>query len=202
MDSLPVNILDLIILAVLAISGLIGLARGFVKEVLSLAAWIGAAWVTLTFYDQAKAYVETQLTDPLVISVVAGGGLFIAALVVLMIIAKVLSSGIQKVSLLGPIDRVLGLGFGLLRGALVLGLAYLLTMQLVDDSQHEPDWIADSKLLEHVATAASVLEALIPQRVGEAQELLERSQDTLEGTGYTPDINRQIPDLIERQPPE
>ncbi len=202
MNDLPVNILDIVIIAILALSALVGLARGFVKEVLSVAAWIGAAWVTLTFYADAKAYVATQLEDPFFVSAAAGGGLFIVSLVILMIIARLLASGIKKASILGPLDRTLGLGFGFLRGAVFLGLAYLLTLQLITDSQYEPDWLTQSKLMPYVERAGVILESLIPARVGEARELIENPQDTLEGTGYTPDVNRQIQDLIESRTPE
>lgn len=202
MDNLPMNIVDLVVVVVLVLSALAGLMRGFVREVLSLAAWVGAAWVALTFYADAEAYVSQYLENKLAISVVAGGSLFVVALIVLMLVARLLASGIKKTALLGPLDRTLGLGFGLLRGAVVLGLAYLLTVQLATETDREPEWVAGSKLLPYVKVAGQVLESLAPARVGRAREVLQRPQDILEGTGYTPEINRQIPNLIESQPSE
>ena len=65
MEDIPINVLDIVILVVIGLSAIVGLARGLVRETLSLGAWIGAGWLTLTFVPDIKAgtlgYIESDL---------------------------------------------------------------------------------------------------------------------------------------------
>ena len=168
MDS--INTLDIVILATVAISAVVGLFRGFVREVLSLVAWAGAAWISLTFHEPAKHLVRGVINDPQWAGIIAGAGLFILSLIVLMLIAGYLSRGVKRASMLGPADRTLGLVFGVLRGVVVLALTYLgvvNTLQLYrEPGQAEdrmPVWVETSRLLPHVRAAASLVERLAPK---------------------------------------
>jgi membrane protein required for colicin V production len=165
-----INTLDIVILAVVGISAIVGLFRGFVREVLSLAAWAGAAWIALTFHEPAKALVLRVIDDPQWAGILAGAGLFILALILFMVIAGFLSRGVKRTTMLGPADRTLGLVFGVLRGVVVLALSYLgvvntleLYRQPGEGDDRLPVWVETSRLLPHVRAAASLVERLAPK---------------------------------------
>ncbi len=122
---------DIAILAGLAVSGLIGLLRGFVREVLGIAAWVGAGIVAFWAHPWVLARVaphlapHSALADPL-----AYGLAFVLALAILLILTHLISRGVHRVGL-GGLDRMLGLVFGLARGVAVVVVAYMLAQMLV-----------------------------------------------------------------------
>lgn len=124
------NLVDLAVLAVLALSALAGLARGLVREVLSLAAWVGAGWIAFRYAPAALPGVREYVTDPSFADAVAYGVVFVVALIVLSVIASVVSRTV-RVSALGGLDRTLGLVFGLARGAVIVIAAYVVGGMLV-----------------------------------------------------------------------
>jgi membrane protein required for colicin V production len=164
-----INTLDIVILAVVGISAIVGLFRGLVREVLSLAAWAGAAWIALTFHAPAKDMVKGIIDDPQWAGILAGAGLFVISLIIFMLIAGYLSCGVKRASMLGPANRTLGLVFGVLRGAVVLAMAYLGVVNTLgmyrepgDPEDRAPAWVETSRLLPHVRAAASLVERLAP----------------------------------------
>ena len=119
------NSFDLAVLGVIALSAVFAFARGFVRESLSIVAWVGAALITLSGFNQVYAIVAHFVTTPLLADLVAGAGLFVISLIVLTILTGFLARFVQS-SALSPIDRTLGLIFGLARGAFLVSLAYLM----------------------------------------------------------------------------
>jgi membrane protein required for colicin V production len=117
---------DAVILGVLVISGLLAFMRGFVHEVLGLAAWIGAAalavWANPRILPTFQHWLHNQpgLAQP-----VAFGVVFLATLIVLLIICHAIGRAVRR-SALGGLDRTLGLLFGLARGAALVVLAYII----------------------------------------------------------------------------
>ncbi len=178
-----INTLDIIIVAVVGLSAIIGMYRGLVREILSLAAWIGAGWIALTLYDPAKDLVKRWVDDPQWAGIVAGAGLFILALVALLIIAGYLSRNTKRASLLGPANRMLGVIFGILRGGVVVALVYIATVHVMDlyeeegaDQKENPKWVETSRLLPHVRAAAGAIERLVPEKMRPAPK--EKRQDS------------------------
>ena len=116
---------DAIALAVLAISALAGLVRGLVREVLGLAAWVIAAWGAVQLYPALAPTTHGWFSDPTTGDILAYAIGFIVLLILFSVLANLGARFIQF-SALGGLDRILGLLFGLLRGAAVLVLAYIL----------------------------------------------------------------------------
>ncbi len=164
--------LDIVIVAVVGLSAIIGMYRGLVREILSLAAWIGAGWIALTLYEPAKELIKRWIDDPQWAGVVAGAGLFVLALVALLIIAGYLSRNTKRASLLGPANRMLGVIFGILRGGVVVALVYIAAVHITGlyedegaDEKANPKWVESSRLLPHVRAAAQVIERLVPEKM-------------------------------------
>src|SRR5579864_2769620 len=108
------NPLDLGVIAVIVLSAIFAFARGFVREALSIVAWVGAAAITLYGFNLVYAQVDPHVHNPLLSQVIAGFGLFVVSLVVLTIITGFLARMVRAISL-SPIDRTLGFIFGLAR---------------------------------------------------------------------------------------
>ncbi len=121
------NWVDLVVLAVLVLSGVAGLARGLVREVLGLGAWAVALWVASPWglYPVVDPLVRARIADPNVADPVAFVVVFVPALIVLWLVAGLLGRIVRR-SAVGGLDRSLGLVFGVARGAVVIVAAYIL----------------------------------------------------------------------------
>lgn len=129
---------DIAILGGLAVSALLGLLRGFVREVLGIAAWIGAAAVAVW----ARPFLLPKFAgwlphDPALVDPIAFGVAFLGALVVLLILTHLISKAVHRVGL-GGLDRSLGLLFGLARGAALVVLAYIVAQMVIPIEQWPP----------------------------------------------------------------
>ena len=157
------NSLDLAILGVIAISAIFAFARGFVREVLSIVAWIGAALATLYAFNDVYRLVVRFVTTPLLADLIAGAGLFVASLIVLTVLTGYLARFVQS-SALSPIDRTLGLIFGLARGAFLVSLAYLMVDISLPQSDR-PGWIKQAKSEPFLAQGAELLRSALPEQL-------------------------------------
>lgn len=141
---------DWAIIAVLAISTLMSLRRGFLKEALSLGTWIAAFVVARQFHGPMDQLLETQIVDSLMRSIAAFAALFVGTLLVGAALGFLLGALINATGL-SSTDRVLGMVFGFARGALivtvVIGLLNL--TPLVNDS-----WYTNASLVPHFETVA------------------------------------------------
>lgn len=109
---------DWAIVAVIAVSALLSVLRGFVREAISLGAWVGAFVITGNFYSDLAARL-TYFQDELTRNVLAIIGLFVATLLIIGMCGKILRSLMKKAGLSGT-DRLLGIVFGVLRGILIV----------------------------------------------------------------------------------
>jgi membrane protein required for colicin V production len=115
---------DLVVLGVLAVSGVLAFARGFVREALGIGSWIGAALFAWWGFPIARPRFEQWLGGPEWAGFATTGALFVGSLLVLLLLAHWIGA-IVRGSVLGGIDRTLGLLFGLVRGALLVIFAYI-----------------------------------------------------------------------------
>lgn len=115
---------DLVVLGVLAISALLAFLRGFVREVLGVAAWIGAAIAAIWAFPYARPKFRDWLGAPDLVDPVTFGVVFIVVLLVLLLVSGWIGALVRR-SVLGGLDRTLGLVFGLARGAALVVVAYI-----------------------------------------------------------------------------
>jgi membrane protein required for colicin V production len=152
---------DLIIIAILALSALLAFMRGFVREVLSIGAWVGAALATIYGFPLAQPYARKYIEVALFADIAAGVAIFVLALIILTILSHALSKNVRD-SALGAVDRSLGLLFGLVRGAVLVCLAYLV-MAWAIPQEDRPVWIAQSRTLPLVQQGADLLLRILPE---------------------------------------
>ncbi len=151
---------DLAMLAVLAISALLAFYRGFVREVMGVGAWIGAIAVGFWFAPFVEPKVQHWISDPKLAYPAAITAVFIVALIVFSVISGWIGALVRG-SALGGVDRTLGIVFGLIRGAVLLIICYVLA-GLVTSPQDWPEPIRDARLLPYVYEAAQQAVALLP----------------------------------------
>ena len=160
---------DLIILAILLGSTLIGVLRGFIREAVSLAFWILAVWAAWKLGPMVEPHLGGLLADPTIAPWV--GRLVILILVLLLgWVAGMLLSYFTRAMGLGPLDRVIGLFFGILRGLVLVGLV-VIGGELLHMNQE--DWWARSKLIPYGETVGDWLRAMVGEK-GEPWAKLER----------------------------
>jgi membrane protein required for colicin V production len=160
---------DVLIFLVLLGSILIGALRGFVREAVSVAFWILAIWASWKFGPVIEPHLGGLLTDPQIAPWV--GRLVILVLVLLAgwVVGMMLSYFTRSIGL-GPIDRVVGLLFGIVRGLVLVGLLVIGGELL--HLNHEP-WWSHSKLIPYGETVGDWLRAMVGER-GEPWAKLER----------------------------
>src|SRR6266550_6896541 len=155
------NPLDIGVIAVIVLSAIFAFARGFVREALSIVAWVGAAAITVYGFVPVLAIVEPLVKNPLLSQLIAGFGLFVGSLIVLTIVTGLLARMVRA-SALSPIDRTLGFVFGLARGAFLVCLAYLLLDISVQPGER-PAWIREAKSAPYLHQGADVLRQFLPE---------------------------------------
>ncbi|HWD58997.1 MAG TPA: CvpA family protein [Stellaceae bacterium] len=154
------NPVDIGVIAVVGLSAVFAFARGFVREALSIVAWIGAGFITLYGFTTVYAIVDPMVHNPLLSQLIAGFGLFVASLIVLTILTGIVARTVRA-SGLSPIDRTLGFVFGILRGAFILSLAYLL-VEMVQPNDRPP-WLRDAKSAPYLQQGADILRGFLPE---------------------------------------
>ncbi|MGA2841491.1 MAG: CvpA family protein [Steroidobacteraceae bacterium] len=160
---------DFVILLVLLGSTLIGLLRGFVREAASLAFWIIAIWAAWKFGPLVEPHLGGLLADP---SVAPWVGRLVVLMLVLVVgsVAGMLLTYFTRSMGLGPLDRVIGLLFGIVRGVVLVGLMVIGGELL--HLNHE-EWWNRSKLIPYGETAGDWLRAMVGER-GDPWAKLER----------------------------
>ena len=121
------NWVDLGVLALMLVSGLLGVMRGLVREVLGVAAWAAAAFVAGPYgaFRSVAPWARRTISDPGIADAAAFFGVFLLVLILLWLVVRTLSNAVRG-SALGGLDRALGLVFGIGRGAALLVVAYIL----------------------------------------------------------------------------
>ena len=165
---------DWIIAAIFLISIVVGILRGFIKEILSLTSWVLAFWLGNRFCHEAGEFLANYIDIPAdAFRVAAGFALvFIGTLFLFAIISYVISKVFMHGAIKGT-DRVLGIVSGALRaGAIVIAIILAARGLGMENSQ----WWAKSQLLPHFMPAANYIEPLLPktlQSSGDEAESLE-----------------------------
>jgi len=140
--------LDIFVILLVGGAALIGFVRGFVHEVLALFAWVVAIVALKLLHTPLQhALVEPVGSEPGA-SIVAFALIFFPAYIAVKLFARAVGGKARK-SILGPVDRVLGGGFGMLKGLLGATLFFLLANLATDMAYgpraDRPEWMTSSR---------------------------------------------------------
>ncbi len=167
------NIFDLGVIAVLGLSALLSFFRGFIREVLSLGAWVGATIITLYLFQHVAENLGPHVKDRGVAGALAALGIFMVALIIISIFNSILLRYVKTGSEVGLLDNGLGLVFGMLRGALLVALAYFI-MTITMAPRDYPPAIRTAKSQPYVEQAAATLAQFAPKYLRELSPLKDK----------------------------
>jgi membrane protein required for colicin V production len=156
------NWVDIIVLAVIAISALSAFLRGFVSEALGIGAWIGAAVASIWGAPGLEANVRQWTGSADIAAPVAYAGVFIVALILLSVGVAMIGGIVRGVGL-GMVDSTLGILFGVARGALLVSLVYIGASRLVA-VERWPEPVLEARALPYAYQGAVWIADRIPTR--------------------------------------
>lgn len=158
---------DYVVVGIVAVSILVGVLRGFVKEAFSLAVWIAAFLVAFQYSGALAMQLETHIELPSARTALAFTGLFLAVLLVGGLLTFLVGKLVEKTGLSGS-DRLLGGVFGGLRG-LILVLVLMLVAGLTPVPQ-DP-WWQQSRTIQSLMPLAQWSAGYLPDYILEHLEL-------------------------------
>ncbi len=158
------NWIDAVVLTVTLLSGGFALMRGFVKEAFVLLSWIAATVATIKLYPVFLPWMQQQISSTWGASITTGLLIFCTTLVALLPFTNFIIGKVQG-SALTSLDRSLGFLFGVLRGALVVSLLYLVAQTFFWSSEKDvPDPVRYAKTRGLLETGAAVIDDMIPEK--------------------------------------
>ena len=156
------NLVDLLVIAIVAISGLLGLSRGFVRELLGLGSWLLAAYGAYRLGPQFLPFASRMLGNPDLAGIAAYAAAFLILLIVLSL-ASNLVGRVVRLSALGGLDRTLGLVFGIGRGVVLLIGAYILGGIVLPHPESWPPQVKQARTVPLLYAGAVWAAAMLPE---------------------------------------
>ncbi len=200
LSNLPVNVFDIGVGVVLLISAILAYARGFVHETLAVAGWIGAIAAAIVGFPYAQPYARQWISVHVFADIAAGAIIFLVTLVILSVLTRAISRRVQA-SMLNALDRSLGFLFGLVRGALIVCVAYL-GVEMMIPAKEQPEWVKNARSLSLVSQGAQMIRQFVPENAGRAaDDVLGRAKKKAGDTAKSlVDPKRVVEDLIKPEP--
>lgn len=227
-------IIDIAVILILLISAGVAFFRGFIREVLTIVGVIGAALASLMFgkmvtpltrgwFGVVEGESSEKLFDLIPYSIVADvsayAGIFLIVFIILQLASHFISASARAVGL-GPVDRTLGVVFGLIRGLILLAILYLPFSAILTDKQKE-SWLEGSVTFMYIESTSEWLAGFLPDGddkakvVNETREKL-KAIDILDSgkadkepadaadkpEGYSDQDREKLEGLIEHQVPD
>ena len=183
------TLIDAVVAAVIILSAVLAYSRGFVREAMAIAGWIGAAVLAFIFAPSAQPLIKEIpvvgdfLKDSCELSIIAAfAAVFAVGLVIAALFTPLFSAAVQR-SALGGIDQGLGFLFGVARGVLLVGIAFLVYDRALS-SQAIP-MVDESRSAKVFASFQTAIDAAVPENA--PNWIVARYQDlTAACAGSTP----------------
>ncbi|HEX9207537.1 MAG TPA: CvpA family protein [Steroidobacteraceae bacterium] len=149
---------DYLLIAIVGISLLFGVIRGFLRESVALLGWLVGLWLAWHYAGKVQPYLGGALAGTELQVWVARLILLLATILVAWLVGSLLGYLVQRSGLTLGLDRILGGVFGLVRGAVMVGFAVI----LADAARmHDESWWKQSKLMPVGVEMASVLRGYV-----------------------------------------
>lgn len=169
----PMTALDIIFIVLVGLGLLLGLRRGFVREVLSLAIWVAVLAALWLFHAPVRQALEAAVGSVSGAYALAFVLIFLIVFVAGKLITRSVSGAVKR-SPVGPLDRLLGGGFGALKGLLFVTLFYMGSSLLYDTiwgrRAARPEWIAAARTYPLVHATSNTVVDLVEARRGAGGE--------------------------------
>jgi membrane protein required for colicin V production len=188
------NPVDLGVLGAILLCALISLIMGFVRTILALSSWAGAALVTVWGFAYARPFARDYVSPPLLADIAAGLGVFIGALIVFSVVSHVLSSMVRG-SPLSFLDRTLGFVLGGVLGAVLVAVAWLGAAAFIERDKM-PEVLQTARTLPMVERRGRQAE-LFRGALEAPATPTPRAAPPAGETGYKTDERRRLDNLFE-----
>jgi membrane protein required for colicin V production len=152
--------LDLAVLAIVLVSALLSMMRGFTREVLAIASWAAAAAAAYFFFPVVMPYLTPYIHKEVIAQAAAAALVFFATLIIVSLFTVRLSDAILD-SKIGALDRSLGFVFGVARGFLLAVVAFAIFNWLVSEKQ-QPEWVKNARTRPVLTETADRIVAMLP----------------------------------------
>ena len=160
--SLSVSFIDCLIVLIIIVSAGYATWRGFIWETLTIFAWAAAAFSCLYFGPYLVPMTKSLVNTDWLAGLLAYSAVFLAVFIPFAFMSHRFSQSVKS-SPIGPLDRAAGLAFGVVRGLVIVGVAYMAFTYFVPIREH-PRWITEAKLLPIMQDTADVLLTVVPNR--------------------------------------
>jgi len=176
--------LDLAVLAIVLISAILSMLRGFSREVLAIASWAAAAAAAYYFYPKVMPYLTPYIHKEIIAEAVSAAIVFFVTLIVVSLFTVRLSDAILD-SKIGALDRSLGFVFGVARGFLLAVVAFAIFNWLVADKQ-QPEWVKNARTRPVLTETADKIVAMLPEDAASTIDNWIKSKGVLAPTNEEP----------------
>lgn len=173
MEDLGLAWFDLAAIAVIVLSTLFALIRGAVREILAIAAWVGAFVVAWYGFQPTRPHVHDLVGHELAADAITAAVVFLGPLLLFKLVSFKIGALIAAIGL-RSVDRLLGAAFGLARGALIVCLA-VIVVDFFTGHGDRPTWLAEARTLPYADDGIEVLRGIVPD------EIEARARRTVEG---------------------
>ena len=199
------NMFDAVVLSIMLFSCVFAFFRGLIREILSLAAWIGAGVVTVYYYHPVAEWMQQYFKTTALAVAVAGIGVYIAALMGFAMINLIIVKTIKQGGDSGVLDNMLGLIFGAVRGAFIVSLGFFMITMVVSKDEY-PSWVKESITHPYAEKGAYILTRLAPESLEEISALQKETKEKLDAqgdkaTGYSRESAKELDRMIENAEP-
>jgi membrane protein required for colicin V production len=215
-----INAFDAIVIGILCLSALVAFFRGFIRELLSLGAWVGAAIVTLYLFPHSTEFMKQHVkSTPTVAAGIGALGTYVAALIVISIINSIIIRYVKSGMEVGLLDNFLGLIFGSLRGMFIVSFGFLIITQAAISKDNPPDWLKTSVTKPYLQMGADALMKAAPKYLNDIEGVVNKERDKLqdnkdkddskddskdsgEEKGYQPGLQKDLNRLMNSTDPQ
>lgn len=172
--------LDIVVLLLVGGGALLGGWRGFVTEMLSLFAWVAAIMAVKVAHAPVARLLAERIATPTAAAVMA----FLLVFGVVFVAGRMVAGSLgrrTRQSVLGPLDRLLGLGFGALKGLIGATLLFLLANLVTDTfyggASARPEWMLESRTFPLLnASSRAIVDFVAMRRAAGGPERRERTR--------------------------
>jgi len=187
MEAIGLTWFDALALGAIILSGIMGLARGLIREVFSIVGFVAALVGGYFFAGQAAPIATAILGVDGIWAMLAGGfGVFLIVFVAITILTMIIARSAHRSTEIGSFDRAAGLAFGVVRGVLIIALfiALITPSRPADPSAASPepagvalpDEITGARLYPMFDAVAAVLRSVLPRWIDESEEFLQENR--------------------------
>ena len=199
--NLSVSFLDCLIVLIIVVSAGYAAWRGFLWETLTIFAWVAAAFGCLYFGPYVIPLTRGMVQEAWLASLIAYAAVFLAVFIPFAFMSHRFSESVKH-SPIGPLDRAAGVAFGVVRGLVIIGLAYLAFTYFVA-IRSQPRWLTEARLLPMVQSTAEVLLSVVPNHPEDYAylhhgDIRQAPPPEIEQESSVPERHDPMADLIRR----